>query len=63
VIHNARVQLFATGLNNLGVGAVLAGIIAPSVSGTVGDVAHISAWLLFAAGLFVEAQLLLGRLR
>jgi hypothetical protein len=36
-IHNARIQLFATALNNLGVGTILAGMIVPSVNGTVGD--------------------------
>jgi hypothetical protein len=36
-IHNARVQLIATAINNLGVGSVLAGIVAPAVNGTVGD--------------------------
>jgi hypothetical protein len=29
-IHNARVSLLATALNNIGVGAILAGIVAPA---------------------------------
>jgi hypothetical protein len=62
-IHNARVQLGATALNNLGVAAVVAGIIAPWVNGTVGDAAHIGAWFAFGASLLAAAQLLLGRLR
>jgi hypothetical protein len=33
-IHNARIQLLATALNNLGVGAILAGVIVPSINGT-----------------------------
>jgi hypothetical protein len=30
--HNERVRLLATALNNLGVGAILAGLIAPMVN-------------------------------
>jgi hypothetical protein len=62
-IHNARIQLLATALNNLGVGCVLAGIVAPLVNGTVGDLAHIGAWFAFGADLAVMAQVVLGRLR
>ena len=36
MIHNARVQLFTTALNNLGVGAIIARIVAPLVDGRVG---------------------------
>lgn len=62
-IHNARVQLLATALNNLGVGAVLAGVIAPTINGNVGDAAHIVAWLVLGADLIALAQIMLGRLR
>jgi hypothetical protein len=61
--HNARVQLLSTALNNLGVGAILAGIIAPSINGRIGDIAHIVAWLVVGADLIALAQALLGRLR
>ena len=47
MIHNARVQLFATALNNVGVGAIIAGIVAPLVDGRVGDWAHISALICY----------------
>ncbi len=62
-IHNARVQLLATALNNLGVGAILAGVAAPLVNGTLGDFAHIASWIALGADLIAMAQLLLGRLR
>lgn len=62
-IHNARTTLFATALNNLGVGAMLAGIIAPLVNGAVGDAAHILAWLVLGIDLIGMAPLVLGRLR
>jgi len=62
-IHNARITLLATALNNLGVGAIIAGIVAPMVNGTVGDLAHIAPWLIFGADLLWLAQVVLGRLR
>jgi hypothetical protein len=61
--HNDRVRLFATALNNLGVAAMGAGILVPTVNGTVGDPLHIVAWLVFGASLHALAQLVLGRLR
>ena len=63
MIHNARVNLFATALNNLGVGAIIAGIVAPLVDGRVGDWPHIAAWVIFGADLLWLAQVWLGRLR
>ncbi len=62
-IHNARVQFLATALNNLGVGAIIAGAVAPVVNGTVGDSAHIAAWFGLGADLIAMAQVVLGRLR
>jgi hypothetical protein len=62
-IHNARIQLLASALNNLGVGAIIAGIVAPLVNGTVGDAPHIGAGLAFGADLMTMAQVVLGRLR
>lgn len=62
-IHNARINLLATALNNLGIGAILAGVIVPAINGTVGDVAHIVAWVVFGADLIALAQITLGRLR
>ena len=62
-VHNARIQLLASALNNLGVGSALAGIVAPLVNGTVGDLAHIGAWFALGADLVALAFAVLGRLR
>ena len=62
-VHNARITLFATALNNLGVGALIAGAVVPMVNGTVADPAHISVWFIFGANLIALAQAWLGRLR
>ena len=45
VIHTEQTKLLATAFNNLGVGAILAGVIVPNVIGTVADVAHVAAWV------------------
>ena len=42
---------------------VLAGVIAPTINGNVGDAAHIVAWLVLGADLIALAQIMLGRLR
>ena len=63
MIHNARVQLLATALNNLGVGAIIAGIVAPTVNGALGDLAHVVAWSALGANLIAMAQVWLGRLQ
>jgi hypothetical protein len=54
-IHNARITL--------GVGAIVAGIVAPMVNGRVGDLAHVLVRLVFGAKLIAMAQTVLGRLR
>jgi len=50
-IHNARVTLLATALNNLGVASIGAGVFAPLVTGSVAGAAHILAWVAFGADL------------
>jgi len=62
IIYNARVQLGAAALNNLGIGAIMAGIVGPAVNGTV-DVGHIIWWFILGVDLIALAQTLLGRLR
>jgi hypothetical protein len=62
-IHNARIQLLATALNNLGVGAIIAGTVAPTVNGAVAGLAYVIPWLIFGANLIAMAQFVLGRLR
>jgi hypothetical protein len=37
LVHNARVTLFATALNNLGVAAIIYGVIAPMLNRSAGD--------------------------
>jgi hypothetical protein len=54
--HNERVKLFATMLNNLGVATIIAGIVAPAVTGAAGDLTHIGAWFAFGADLIVLAR-------
>jgi hypothetical protein len=62
-VHNARVQLLATALNNVGVGAVIAGIVAPIVKGSIGGLAAVSPWLILSLDVMIMAQIVLGRLR
>jgi hypothetical protein len=50
-------------VNNLGVGAVVAGFVAPLVNGSVGDLAHIGLWFALGADLMAMAQMILGRLQ
>jgi hypothetical protein len=63
IVHNARITLLATAFNNLGVGATIAGIVAPTLSGTLGGFGHVIAWLAIGAQSIVTAQLLLGKPR
>jgi hypothetical protein len=46
IVRNERIKLLATALNNLGVDAILAGVIVPSVNGAEADAAHIAIWLI-----------------
>jgi hypothetical protein len=62
-VRNERAKLLATAFNNLGVGAILAGIIVPSANGSVADITHIAVWLIAGADLIWLAQIWLGRLR
>ena len=63
LVHNERIKLLATALNNLGVGAILAGIVAPLVNGTLANPGSTIAWLVLGADLIAMAQVVLGRLR
>lgn len=64
-VHNSRIQLLATALNNLGVGAILAGVIVPSVDAAAppANVTHLLVRVVFGVILMAVTQLLLGRLR
>lgn len=69
-VHNERTKLTATWLNNLGVGAIVAGVIAPSISAIGnGDEAVIPlvstglAWILVGIALHMLGRKILGRMR
>jgi hypothetical protein len=63
LIHNARVQLLATAFNNIGVGSIVAGIVAPLVTGSGAGTLHFLEWLAGGAMFLLFAQVILGRLR
>jgi hypothetical protein len=63
-VHNERVKLFATALNNLGVGAIIAGIVTPMVRGEINGLASLLIWgVAIGLNLIAQAQFWLGRLR
>jgi hypothetical protein len=65
-VHNARIQLLATGLNNFALAFIVAGFVAPAVSGQLqsgGRILVTLAWIGFGIVLHVSGQLVLGRLR
>lgn len=65
-IHNARVQLVATMLNNIAVAFIVAGFVAPAVSQQLpssGGTLVTLAWIGLGVGLHFSAQVVLGRLR
>jgi hypothetical protein len=61
--HNERVKLLATAMNNLGVGAIIAGFLAPLVRGEINSLASVLIWLMIGLQFIAQAQLWLGRLR
>ena len=66
MIHNARVQLIATALNNLALVFIVAGFVAPFVSRQLLDVGRVSltfAWICVGILVHMVAQLALGRLK
>ena len=65
-IHNERVKLTATVLNNAGLAFIVAGFIAPTTGGHFDLGWHIIttlAWVVFGLGLHLTARAVLGRLR
>jgi hypothetical protein len=65
-IHNARVQLLATALNNIALAFIVAGFVAPAASGQLHagwQVVTTIAWIGLGVGLHFSAQLTLGSLR
>ncbi len=62
-IHNARVTLLATAANNIGIGAILAGIVAPMIRGDISAEVSIVIWLMIGLDFLWLAYILLVRLR
>jgi hypothetical protein len=65
-VHNARITLLATALNNLALAVIVAGCIAPAVSGQLagsGQVVATLAWISAGSILHFFAQGVLGGLR
>jgi len=65
-IHNARIQLLATLLNNAALAFIVAAFIAPVASGHLDlgwHIVTILAWVGFGVGLHFGAWAVLGRLR
>jgi hypothetical protein len=64
MIRNERIRLFATALNNIGigVGSVVVGIFAPIITGAAGGPLHFGAWLATGLLFLGLAQFTIGRL-
>jgi len=65
-VHNARVQLLATLLNNAAPAFIVAAVIAPATTGQLQGgwrAAATIAWGVLGAGLHFAARVVLGRLR
>jgi hypothetical protein len=62
MIRNERIKLFATTLNNIGVGSIVVGIFAPIISGVAGGWLHFGAWSATGLIFIGLAQVTLGRL-
>lgn len=62
-IHNARTKLLATSFCNIGVGAILAGIVTPLIRGDINAVASFVVWLVIGLDFLWLAYIMLGRLR
>ncbi len=65
-IHNARITLLATLINNLALAFIVAGFVAPTVTGQLQGGWHALAtlaWIGMGAGLHYAARVVLGWLR
>ena len=65
-VHNARIQLLATALNNVALAVSVAGFVAPAVTGQLQTGWHALvtvAWVGLGVGIHFAAQAALGRLR
>jgi hypothetical protein len=62
MIRTERIKMFATALNNLGVGSIIAGIVVPFVHNELHSGWAVAGWLAGGALCIGAAQWLLGRL-
>jgi hypothetical protein len=65
-VHNARITLLATAVNNLALAAIVAGFVAPVIGSQLqggGRALVAFAWIGFGIVLHGCGQLVLGRLR
>lgn len=66
IIHNERVRLLATILNNAALAFIVAGFIAPLATGQLQGgwrAAAVLLWIALGVGLHFSARAVLGRLR
>jgi hypothetical protein len=62
-VHNKRIKLLAAAANNIGVGAILAGIVAPMIRGDINALTSLAIRLPIGLDFLWLAYILLGRLR
>jgi hypothetical protein len=62
-IHNERIKLAATALNNLAVGTVISGIVVPLARGDINSLTSAVIWTVIGLNFAWMAQVTLGRLR
>jgi hypothetical protein len=62
-IHNARISLMATACNNLGVAAIVIGVVAPLVRDGINAATCFVVWSILGLDFLWLANIQLGRLR
>jgi hypothetical protein len=62
-VHNARITQLATIVNNLAAAFIIAGFVAPTVTGQFPGITATFAWFALGAGLHSLAQVILRGLR
>ena len=63
MIRNERIKLWATACSNLGVGCLIAGAVAPMVTGQIHVLPSVVAWTLIGLDFISLALMWLGRLQ
>jgi hypothetical protein len=62
-IHNARITLLATLMNNLGLAIIVAGVVAPLAHSEINGLGSVVIWTAIGLDFIGLAQVVLGRLR